>query len=297
MVCLSGEQKCGEPKRKIIPISNLLMPSFEKFLCFFNLLFTLLFSLSFHSYYHFSGRNRYCIDKNYASVFILWDRLFGTFAPEGDKIHFGLTHPVQSFDPSHLQLNHYRVLINRVRESKDWRDKMSVIFKGPGWEKGKPRLGFIQDIPDVTPDSEVEFFDPPVATEMKVYTCIHFFVMLFFHVQMMTRSDDVSQSVRLVLFSFIFTSLTSFASIMEGHCYAEKLELFRCWFFVFIEHLLLPNNPSHESGTGSIILMTIIVKYGIKVIYFSSLLVLMIRQLTKVGVLQKLTSDIRIRMK
>ena len=35
---------------------------------------------SHHRVHH--GRNRYCIDKNYVGVFIIWDRMFGTFEAE-----------------------------------------------------------------------------------------------------------------------------------------------------------------------------------------------------------------------
>jgi alkylglycerol monooxygenase len=238
-----------------------------------------------------SGRNRYCIDKNYASVFILWDRLFGTFAPEGEKIHFGLTHPIRSFDPTHLQLSHYRALVKRLKETSGLKNKVSVIIKGPGWDTGKPRLGLITDIPDVKGDSVVEIFNPSIPCHMQLYCALHFFVMLYFHVQMTERSTHLSHTTTLIIFSFIFTSLTSLGAMMEGQSYSERLELFRCWFFVFIEHILLPTSHYRSS-----VFMTI-VRHGIKLVYFVSLLILMIRQLTRVGLLQKLTKDIRIRIK
>ncbi|GFT80644.1 alkylglycerol monooxygenase [Trichonephila clavipes] len=50
------------------------------------------------------GRNRYCIDKNYAGVLIIWDRIFGTFEPESEKVVYGLTHPINSFEPMYIQV-------------------------------------------------------------------------------------------------------------------------------------------------------------------------------------------------
>ena len=32
-------------------------------------------------------------------VFIIWDRMFGTFQAEGDKIYYGVVHPVETFNP------------------------------------------------------------------------------------------------------------------------------------------------------------------------------------------------------
>ncbi|KFM60576.1 Alkylglycerol monooxygenase, partial [Stegodyphus mimosarum] len=49
------------------------------------------------------GKNRYCIDKNYGGVLIIWDRIFGTFQAEEEEVVYGLTHPVNSFEPIYIQ--------------------------------------------------------------------------------------------------------------------------------------------------------------------------------------------------
>ncbi|GIY73889.1 alkylglycerol monooxygenase [Caerostris extrusa] len=59
---------------------------------------------SHHRVHH--GRNRYCIDKNYAGVLIIWDRMFGTFEPENEEVVYGLTHPINSFEPIYIQTSH-----------------------------------------------------------------------------------------------------------------------------------------------------------------------------------------------
>ncbi len=68
---------------------------------------------SHHRVHH--GRNPYCIDKNYAGVFIIWDRLFGTFAAERDneQIAYGLIHPINTFDPLETQVNSSFYLIKK----------------------------------------------------------------------------------------------------------------------------------------------------------------------------------------
>nr|XP_055170454.1 alkylglycerol monooxygenase isoform X2 [Nyctereutes procyonoides] len=57
---------------------------------------------SHHRVHH--GRNRYCIDKNYAGVLIIWDRIFGTFEAENEKVVYGLTHPINTFEPFQVQV-------------------------------------------------------------------------------------------------------------------------------------------------------------------------------------------------
>ncbi|XP_059322921.1 alkylglycerol monooxygenase isoform X2 [Ammospiza nelsoni] len=65
---------------------------------------------SHHRVHH--GRNPYCIDKNYGGTLIIWDRIFGTFEAEDAKVVYGLTHPVNSFDPIMLQITGKEVPFN-----------------------------------------------------------------------------------------------------------------------------------------------------------------------------------------
>uniref|UniRef100_A0A8C0FTQ0 Alkylglycerol monooxygenase n=1 Tax=Bubo bubo TaxID=30461 RepID=A0A8C0FTQ0_BUBBB len=102
---------------------------------------------SHHRVHH--GRNPYCIDKNYGGTLIIWDRIFGTFEAEDAEVVYGLTHPVNSFDPIMLQLRPLAHIWNTFWATPGFCNKLSVIFKGPGWGPGKPRLGLPEEIPVV----------------------------------------------------------------------------------------------------------------------------------------------------
>lgn len=56
---------------------------------------------------HFPGANKWCLDKNYAGVLIIWDRIFGTFQAErrDEKIAYGLVDQPQSFNVPWLQVS------------------------------------------------------------------------------------------------------------------------------------------------------------------------------------------------
>lgn len=47
-----------------------------------------------------TGANKWCLDKNYGSIFVLWDRIFGTFEPEreNEEIVYGLTDQPQTYN-------------------------------------------------------------------------------------------------------------------------------------------------------------------------------------------------------
>lgn len=59
---------------------------------------------SHHRVHH--ARNREAIDRNYAGVLIIWDRMFGTFEPERptSQWSYGLTHPITTLDPIEIQV-------------------------------------------------------------------------------------------------------------------------------------------------------------------------------------------------
>jgi sterol desaturase/sphingolipid hydroxylase (fatty acid hydroxylase superfamily) len=76
-----------------------------------------------HRVHH--GRNAQYIDKNYGGVLIIFDRLFGTYAPEVEKVDYGIPRQIRS----------YNFLILNVHEMVDmWRD---VLAPGPLWQRLK----------------------------------------------------------------------------------------------------------------------------------------------------------------
>jgi alkylglycerol monooxygenase len=104
---------------------------------------------SHHRVHH--GRNPYCIDKNYAGVLIIWDRIFGTFEAEkkDEELAYGLVHPLTTYDPIYIQIFNYRYILKRFWQIKGFKNKLSVLFKGPGWQPGTGRLGNSEDLPKV----------------------------------------------------------------------------------------------------------------------------------------------------
>ena len=85
-----------------------------------------------------------------AGVLIIWDRMFGTFQPESEKVVYGLVHPLSTWDPLWAQIHHLVYMFKTIWSHKGLNGKISFLFKGPGWSPGKPRLGCIEDIPHVS---------------------------------------------------------------------------------------------------------------------------------------------------
>ena len=84
---------------------------------------------SHHRVHH--GSNKQYIDKNYGNLLIIWDRLFGTFEPEDEKVKFGLVNNVNTFNPVKVTFMAWMSMINDLKQKKSFIEIIKVIFGPP----------------------------------------------------------------------------------------------------------------------------------------------------------------------
>lgn len=85
---------------------------------------------SHHRVHH--GRNPQYIDKNYAGILIIWDKLFGTFVPEGETVTYGITKPVNSFNPLKVTFSEWRDMFSDVTtKGLSFSERLKLLFAPP----------------------------------------------------------------------------------------------------------------------------------------------------------------------
>jgi sterol desaturase/sphingolipid hydroxylase (fatty acid hydroxylase superfamily) len=82
---------------------------------------------STHRVHH--GYNPEYIDKNFGAVFILWDKLFGTFEPEGVPVEFGIGEVDAVETPSDVLVGGYRRLWQNMRSTDSPREAVAVAVR------------------------------------------------------------------------------------------------------------------------------------------------------------------------
>ena len=87
---------------------------------------------SHHRVHH--GSNRQYWDKNYAGIFIIWDKLFGTFEEENEKVIYGITRPVNSVNPIKIFFFGYANLFKKMAKAGSFKNAMGFFFGPPGWQ-------------------------------------------------------------------------------------------------------------------------------------------------------------------
>ncbi|MFE0352093.1 sterol desaturase family protein [Streptomyces nigra] len=86
---------------------------------------------SHHRVHH--GSNNVYLDRNYGGILIIWDRLFGTFQPEGERVVYGLTKNIDTYNPLRVAFHEYAATWHDIRTATRWRDRAGYAFGPPGW--------------------------------------------------------------------------------------------------------------------------------------------------------------------
>ncbi|MGB0893883.1 MAG: sterol desaturase family protein [Parashewanella sp.] len=100
-------------------------------------IFEWLFNTPSHHRVH-HGVNPQYIDKNYAGVLIIWDKLFGTFVPEQETVRYGIPKPVNSFNPIKVSFAEWRDMLKEASANDiNWRQRLMVLSAPPADKKSK----------------------------------------------------------------------------------------------------------------------------------------------------------------
>lgn len=88
---------------------------------------------SHHRVHH--GTNPRYLDRNYAGVFIVWDRIFGTYEPEdeAEAPRYGIIKNLPTFNPLWVAVHEWVGIARDLWTAKSWRERWMYAFGPPGW--------------------------------------------------------------------------------------------------------------------------------------------------------------------
>lgn len=85
-----------------------------------------------HHRVHHASNVKY-LDKNMGMIFIIWDRVFGTFEKETEEVKFGLTTNIGTYNPLHMVFHEWKAIFNDLKKPISFKAKLMYIFGPPGW--------------------------------------------------------------------------------------------------------------------------------------------------------------------
>ncbi len=86
---------------------------------------------SVHRVHH--GSNRQYLDKNYGGILMIWDKLFGTFEREDEKVRYGLTRQINTNNPIKITFVEFGHIWRDVKKCRTMGDRLRIIFGGLSW--------------------------------------------------------------------------------------------------------------------------------------------------------------------
>ncbi len=177
-----------------------------------------------HRVHH--AQNQLYIDKNYAGIFILWDRMFGTYQDELDeeKVIFGVRKPLQSWNPFWANLQVYDYLLFDAIRTRRWRDKIGIWFRRTGWRPADMAEKYPKRSSDL---ATFHKFKTQLAPGVQRYTVVQF----IFAIVMIVWIGVVyaSQGLEAVILPCIlfWTVLYSIGMLNDGKRFAPEFEMVR----------------------------------------------------------------------
>ena len=178
---------------------------------------------------HHAVNDKY-LDKNYGGIFMLWDRLFGTFIEEDEPVTYGTRSPVRSFNPLWANFDTYTALWRDSWHASRWSDKIKVWIKHPGWRPHDVAQRFPK-APFVVAD--LRKFDPPVAPIIRHYCGLQYLLLIVPLVHFLIVAETLPLPASLAYAGWLTLSVYSLGRLLEDRSHARAIEATR-WVLAIV---------------------------------------------------------------
>jgi len=177
-----------------------------------------------HRVHH--AQNDVYLDKNYGGIFILWDRMFGTFQDElrEEPPIYGVRKPLRNWNPFYANLQVYGQMAKDSLNARRWRDRIGVWFSRTGWRPADVAERFPLELTD---GKTVEKYDPQVPRSIGYYALFQFLLCVICVPLLLLNLDRFSMEVIFALCLPVWFTLYSIGLLNEGRRYAFALEYAR----------------------------------------------------------------------
>jgi alkylglycerol monooxygenase len=174
-----------------------------------------------HRVHH--AQNQIYIDRNYGGVFILWDRLFGSFQEEldSDKPIYGIRKALKSWNPLWANVHVYAQLGKDCWHANHWQDKLLIWFKRTGWRPADVEQNYPLSKVDLT---QFRKFDVSLSLTNKCYSLIQYSLLVFVGLLLMMNVSAFTLTEQVLVVVFVLYGSISAGLVLENNSLAINLE-------------------------------------------------------------------------
>jgi len=167
------------------------------------------------------------LDKNHGQIFIIWDKLFGTFQEELPEVPpvYGVTRPVRTWNPIRINFQHLWLLMLDAWRTRNWWDKVRIWFMPTGWRPEDVKNKF--PVNSIRDPYHFEKYDTPASRLFLLWSWLqlgfNYFLLVYFFANLAgIGSPDV-----FYYGAFIFLSVFAYTELMDRHAYAMYFEILK----------------------------------------------------------------------
>ncbi|MCU0467758.1 MAG: sterol desaturase family protein [Arcicella sp.] len=177
---------------------------------------------SHHRVHH--GVNFKYLDKNFGEFLIIWDRLFGTFQEESEKVVYGMYNHPQSWNPININFHYYKILWKDAVAAPYIWDKFKLWFMPLGWlPRGLPPKPALIE---TTPDNQVKF-QTKMFPQSKIYLIIHAILGIFLMMMVIKSDSPWNTQERWIGAFLLWYQIINWSGILESRSWLFMAEIIR----------------------------------------------------------------------
>lgn len=173
------------------------------------------------------------LDKNLAAIFIIWDRLFGTYQEELDDVPpvYGITRPVHTWNPIRINFQHIWLLILDAWRTKRWWDKCRIWFMPTGWRPADVMERYPKD--KITDIYNFEKYDTKASPALHIWCWVQLFALLSFISYFVGNIAKIGNANLFVYGGFIFLFVYALTELMDRHVWSIFFETIKAGFGIW----------------------------------------------------------------
>lgn len=189
----------------------------------------ILVTPSHHRVHH--AVNPEYIDKNLSQIFIVWDKLFGTFQKELPNVPpiYGISRPARTWNPIKINFQHLWLMFKDAWRTNSWRDKFTLWFKRTGYRPADVAEKYpVAKIEDVY---HFEKYNTPTTPLLNIWSWLQLSVLLLVISYLFGKIAYINSLNPYYIYwygAFVFLSVYALTELMDRNKYAIVWEFFRC---------------------------------------------------------------------
>lgn len=180
---------------------------------------------SHHRVHH--AMNQEYLDKNYGQIFIVWDRLFGTFQEELKAIPavYGVKRPVKTWNPILINWQHAWLILLDAWRTQSWWDKIRIWFMPTGW---RPK-DLLEKYPVTAVEDVYHFekYETQLSPNLLAWSWFQLTVTITLMFYLTNHIADIPFLQILLYGGFLMLCIFSFTTLMDKSKYAMWVEVIK----------------------------------------------------------------------